>query len=314
MTRIRTIDRKSRNSAEELLALGIPGQVVATDFYLDGAEAWEAVPGGLAHPSLAVICVDHHAPVPSMQRRVSSANLALTRLESGLAPDADADAVVINHMDCDSVLASGILAGRLEPDPAYGVAAIAADHTGEENPVADLLQGLDAHWSRSRKPMPDAEGLEFFFDSLSRFQRGRSLDTFAREAMDVRKESRERAGRIVAEGRFHAEAGVCFATLDEPLEGELLLPFLDEAVMVATANRHREYPDRWQLKIRLGLAAPEGLSLQAMEIEAFDPGYGGRWNAGSNSRGGGTDIEPEAYRQRLVGAVAAYGRARREEA
>jgi len=303
MTRILTIDRKSRNSAEDLLSLGIPGQILAADFYLEGAESWDPVPGGLAHPSLEVICVDHHAPLPSMQRRVSSANLALTRLESGFAPDESKDVVVINHMDCDSVLASGILTGRLEPDPAYGIAAIAADHTGEENPVADLLQGLDAHWSRNHRPMPDPDGLEFFFDSLTRFQSGRPLDAFAQEAMDVRDESRERAGRIVAEGRFHSEAGVCFATLEEPIEGELLLPFLDDAVIVATANRHRERPDRWQMKVRLGLAAPEGLSLQAMGIEEFDAAYGGRWNAGSNNRGGGTDLDPEEYRRRLVEAV-----------
>lgn len=307
MTRIQTIDRKSKNSVEDLLSIGTPGQILAADFYVDGAETWDPVPGGLAHPELEVINVDHHAPLPSMQRRVSSANLALTRLAAGLIPDEAADVVVINHMDCDSVLASGILARRLEPDPAYGEAAIAADHTGEENPVADLLQGLDAHWSRNRRPMPDPDGLEFFFDSLSLFQSGRAMDSFAREAMDMRKESRDRASRIVAEGCFQSEAGVSFAALEEPLEGELLLPFLDEAMMVVTMNRHRELPERWQVKIRLGLAAPEGLSLQAMGIEQFDAAYGGRWNAGSNNRGGGTDLEPEEYRRRLVAAMVETG-------
>lgn len=304
MTRIQTIERKSRHSADDLLALEIPGQILATDFYLDGAESWDLVPGGLSHPSIDVISVDHHAPLPSMQRRVSSTNLVLTRLEAGLVPDKTSDAVVINHMDCDSVLASGILVGRLEPDPAYGEAAIAADHTGEENPVADLLQGLDAHWSRNQRPMPDPDGLEFFFDSLSRFQSGHSMDPFASEAMDVRKASRDRAARIVAEGRFHAETGVNFARLEEPLEGELLLPFLRDAVLVVTVSRHRQRPDRWQVKVRLGLGAPEGLSLQALGIEHFDVAYGGRWNAGSNNRGGGTDLDPESYRQRLVEAVA----------
>ena len=120
MTRIQTIERKSRHSADDLLALEIPGQILATDFYLDGAESWDLVPGGLSHPSIDVISVDHHAPLPSMQRRVSSTNLVLTRLEAGPVPDKTSDAVVINHMDCDSVLASGILVGRLEPDPAYG--------------------------------------------------------------------------------------------------------------------------------------------------------------------------------------------------
>jgi len=305
MARILTVERKSKNSANDLVELGIPGDVLAADFYIDGAEAWDPVPGGLAHPSLRVINVDHHAPLPSMQRHVSSANLALMRLEAGLVPDESADAVVINHMDCDSVLASGILAGRLDSDPAYGEAAIAADHTGAENGISDLLQGLDAHWSRNHRPMPDPDGLEFFFDSLSRFEGGRPMDPFAQEAVDERRASRDRAGRVVAEGRFHAEGGVHFATLEEPIEGELLLPFLREAVMVATVNRHRERPDRQQVKIRLGLAAPEGLSLQALGIEHFDSAYGGRWNAGSNNRGGGTTLEPEDYRVRLVAAAEA---------
>ena len=28
------------------------------------------------------------------------------------------------------------------------------------------------------------------------------------------------------------------------------------------------------------------------KIKLFDPNYGGRWNAGSNGRGGGTSLEP----------------------
>jgi hypothetical protein len=51
------------------------------------------------------------------------------------------------------------------------------------------------------------------------------------------------------------------------------------------------------MKLRLGLAAPPGLTLQRLGVQAFDPRYGGRWNAGSNKRGGGTDIPPERYAQ-----------------
>ena len=37
----------------------------------------------------------------------------------------------------------------------------------------------------------------------------------------------------------------------------------------------RKRPDRWLVKTRLGLAAPEGLSLEDLGIEDFDPSYGG---------------------------------------
>jgi hypothetical protein len=306
MSLIHTILRRAENSAEGLVALGLPGEILAADFYVSGAEAWTPVPGGLAHPKDPIVNVDHHARLPSMQRRVSSANLALTRLEAGLASGHETSSVVINHMDCDSVLAAGILSGRLEPDPVYGFSALAADHTGEEDPISDLLQGLDAHWSRSGRPMPDPDGLDLFLDSLARLQTGRPLDPFAQEAVARRATSRERASQMVAEGRFESEGGVYFARIEEPLEGELLLPFLEQATIVSTVNRHPEDPDRWQVKIRLGLAAPDGLSLQSLGIQTFDPAYGGRWNAGSNNRGGGTSIEPDDYRRRLVRALAEF--------
>ena len=87
--------------------------------------------GGLAHPVRRIVNVDHHAPLRIMRRRVSSTNMALSRLEAALRADPHDDAVVINHLDCDSVLACGVFSGRLEPDTAYGDAGIASDHTGE---------------------------------------------------------------------------------------------------------------------------------------------------------------------------------------
>ena len=66
---------------------------------------------------------------------------------------------------------------------------------------------------------------------------------------------------------------------------------------------YRKRPDRWQVKTRLGLAAPEGLSLQDLGIQDFDRAYGGRWNAGSNNRDCGTTIAPEEYRRYMVEAL-----------
>ena len=49
------------------------------------------------------------------------------------------------------------------------------------------------------------------------------------------------------------------------------------------------------MKIRLGMAAAAGCSLQRLGIVSFAPAFGGRWNAGSNKRGDGTDIAPADY-------------------
>ena len=53
------------------------------------------------------------------------------------------------------------------------------------------------------------------------------------------------------------------------------------------------------MKVRLGAGAPQGMTLQGLGIETFDPAYGGRWNAGSNKRGGGTTLQPAQYAERL---------------
>ena len=280
----------------------ITGTIYAVDFYVEGAERWDATEGGWHHPAHPILNVDHHAPHASMQRKVSSANLALDLIHADAKPRSG-DAVVISHMDCDSVLAAGILTGRLEPHTRYGEAAIAADHTGTAHPLAELLQGLDAHWSRSGRPMPDATGLEYFFDCLTRLERDEPLDDFAREALDRRTRGRDTAAEI-ARSRVQIDRRVAFAALDEPIEGELLLPALSEAWIVATANPHRAAPDtQWQIKVRLTGSAPSWLSLHDLDLRSFDRAYGGRWNAGSNNRGGGTTLLPEEYRHNLIQAL-----------
>jgi hypothetical protein len=65
---------------------------------------------------------------------------------------------------------------------------------------------------------------------------------------------------------------------------------------------------RREAKLRLGLAAPPGLSLHDLRIEEFDSAFGGRWNAGANRRAGGTTLPMDAYaaalEQRLTRALA----------
>ncbi len=53
-------------------------------------------------------------------------------------------------------------------------------------------------------------------------------------------------------------------------------------------------------KIRLGPAAIAGSSLHQLGIREFDPAFGGRWNAGSNTPNLGTSIHPEAYKAELL--------------
>lgn len=286
--------------------------IFAADFYIQGAETWDEVPGGLQHPEGRIVNVDHHAPLPSMQRHVTSTMLGAELVGGGPGPsmprahrpDPARDVVVVNHMDCDTLLSAGILSGRLEPEAELVEASVAADHTGVENDIADLLQGLDAQWSREKRPIPDAKGLFDFYEDLDRLLTGRPLSDFAQGALDARRRGREAADRLVRERRFQGDGGVVLGVLEEQVEGELFQPFLPDAAVIVIATRSKTLPRPWRIKIRLGPAAPEGLSLHDLRIkEDIDEYFGGRWNAGSNKAGGGTDLEPESYRQRIEEAL-----------
>ena len=61
--------------------------------------------------------------------------------------------------------------------------------------------------------------------------------------------------------------------------------------------------NRWDAKMRLGLGAPEGVSLHDLRSKRFDPAFAGRWNAGSNARNGGTDMKPDDYIQNVAFAM-----------
>jgi hypothetical protein len=83
------------------------------------------------------------------------------------------------------------------------------------------------------------------------------------------------------------------ATVEELItkieRGELRLPEMQRrSVWRAPRVRHlldslyRGYPSGAILLWGTDEAAPAGLSISRLGITEFDPGYGGRWNAGSN--------------------------------
>lgn len=283
----------NRVSPAEVLAVHARAPLFACDFYVDGAEDGEEVAGG--YRLGRVTNVDHHAPVPRMARRVTSTELALRQVAAEPVP-ADA-VVVIHHTDCDSVLSSAVVAGRLAPDPVWAAAALAADHTGEENAAADLLQALE-----------DARDWRFSLEALATLRRGAPLPERARESLERRRRRRAAAEQVVARGGMQREGPLAWAVLAEETDGAFFPALLPDAAAVLLAAPLPTDPTRWLVKVRLGLAAPEGTTLDGLGITGIDPAFGGRWNAGSNRRAGGTALEPEAYARmlavRLRGAVA----------
>lgn len=65
-------------------------------------------------------------------------------------------------------------------------------------------------------------------------------------------------------------------------------------------------PGAWDVKLRLGQAAPKEWTLHSLGVFNFDPAFGGRWNAGSNSRADGTTVPPDEYAAVLLAKMAQY--------
>ena len=289
-TRPILIPLSNRVLPEHLLPLNPHGPVIACDFHVESIHLLgEEVESGYRLGRL--LNIDHHAPVPRMRRRITSTHLAIGHVErQGPAPGDTA--VVVNHTDCDSVLSSAIVLGLLAPDPAYAGAAVAADHTGEANPIADLLQSLE--------PLRD---FTVSLRSLMLVQAGAPVEAEVTARLGERLGRRERAAELVREGAFRRIGRLELAVLREDTDGELFPALLPDACLIMLAIPCTPPAEGWKVKLRLGQAAPDGLTLPMLGIGEIDPRYGGRWNAGSNRRGGGTTIQPERYGEVVAGRL-----------
>jgi hypothetical protein len=94
-----------------------------------------------------------------------------------------------------------------------------------------------------------------------------------------------------------------YAVLTEKIRGELFQPLLKNSCVIMTAIPLAGSPGTWDMNVRLGQASPANLTLKDIDFSGFDPGYSGRWNAGSNKRSGGTKIPPDDYAEKLLAAV-----------
>ncbi len=261
-----------------------PMPVIACDFYVTDSETWTPCIWGFQKDGIRN--VDHHADVDRMSRMISSTNLALLYFQDeGIEWE---KTVCINHTDCDSVLSSCTIRGVLGAEGRFGEAAIAADHTGRENPIADLLQS-----------MTGLRDLAYSVENLGRLLDGKALEVEAQTRYDRRLAAREVARGQVERGIFHQVGHVMVGHFERRVEGEMYPSLLPDAELLLFFSPQREGKIGPEAKVRLGLAAPAGLTLHDLDIRGFDSNFGGRWNAGSNNRGGGTTIDLEFYAEEL---------------
>jgi hypothetical protein len=109
----------------------------------------------------------------------------------------DADSrVIISHTDCDSVISPLIVRGLLPPDRIFGEAVIAADHTGEENLISDLLQALYVR-----------RDFNFSARNLALLLQGEPLDRSAQKLVDKRSRDRRETIETVFSGNAVKQSG-----------------------------------------------------------------------------------------------------------
>jgi hypothetical protein len=92
------------------------------------------------------------------------------------------------------------------------------------------------------------------------------------------------------------------------LEGEFFAPLLPQARAIVLSTPHPDHADRRLVRVRLGQAVRAGESLHALPLNDADPAYGGRWNAGSNRRGGGTTLTAAAWVRRYIAWASSHER------
>ena len=278
--RIKVINQKPVNTKDELISIAGTDKVCACDFYVDGSERWLA--DGHILMEGRFLNIDHHSSLEELKSRISSGNIAASFVKKYGILDDDY-IVVLNHLDCDSVVSSFIMLGILEPEPRLIRSVISADHTGDKDDIADLLQALE-----------DTKNLDLIAKNLFDVMDGDEPEEEAKRLLRIREKNRERIASMVEMKRFHKEGDVSYMVTESNLDPALLVSLLPEsvAIMVSSVSKEPEPRDeqRWDHRIRLGMKM-EGISMKDLDL----PDFGGRWNAGSTRRNGGTKIPPKRY-------------------
>jgi hypothetical protein len=265
------IEKKSSNTPSELKETFPGKKVCICDFYIEDSEDGEIDVSGVTN-YCDLFIVDHHAPVPYMRKQISSTVIASDYVSTN-SPLDDEYVIVVNHTDTDSLLSALLMSGKITHNNEYKKAAIAADHTGEENIISDLLQSLE-------------EGRELK-NSIE------VLLKVMKERLWIRNELKE----LVKNCTVHN--GIAYITMKKKIDAALLPALLPnvKAIMVVSPMPD-ESKGQWRIRVRLGNSS-EDIELNKLNL----PDTGGRWNAISTSRNGGTNTEPEVYLKMLSNEI-----------
>jgi hypothetical protein len=265
---IHLIEKKSDNVPRDLKSRFSDKKICVCDFYVSGSEEGDIDEDGINHFDDLLI-IDHHANKPLYQSDMTSTKIACRYVEKYGCLGSDY-IILINHTDTDSILSAFIMNGKLEPLDEYVEAAEAADHTGIENLISDLLQSLE-----------DDRSIEKSISLLRKVLLKR---------IKTRKILRQLA-ESDAPPKFNWLDGIAYVEIDETIDAGLAPPFLPNAKVILISSPMPEgSKGKWRIRARLGEQA-ENIDMNKLDL----PDFGGRWNAGSTSRHGGTNYDLEEY-------------------
>lgn len=276
---IRLIDEKQFISLKELEKY--QRKILVCDAYVEGIEKATPEKGGFRKGNIFVL--DHHIPIEQFERNISSTNLAIDYVKKNGAISEDT-MIIINHTDCDSILSSLIMRKVLLPGKRFGEAAIEADHTGKKNKIADLLQALQYE-----------RNIEFSLKNLQLLLDKKPLELKAQELLQKRYRQRKEIKKIVDKKEFKKSGEVFYIEINKRIDPNFLIPLFPEAKIILSFSPHQKNSNCLEVRMRRGMAASKKLKLNKIGINEFDPKWGGRWNAGSNKRGGGTKLSANKY-------------------
>lgn len=276
LDKIKLIEKKPHNPVEELQDMFPNKKLFVCDFYVKESEQGIKQPFGLEFKN--VTNIDHHAPIPEMSGHISSGILASRYVQKN--GPISKGIILINHCDCDSIISSFLMAGIIQPDKKFDNAVIAADHTGVDNEIADLLQSIQYN-----------RNVLFITKNLFLFLEGKEIEPEAQKLVKKKQEEKKLIQSMITGGKVKTVGDVVVIVTKEEIDPTFAIKSMPEAKVIIAAYPRTDN-NKWNVRVRLGQAA-EDIELNTMEI----PDFGGRWNAGSTRRTGGTDIPPEEYAQ-----------------
>ncbi len=275
---VELIDEKSFYTPYGLKRRFNYSKLCTCDFYIRGTEKGVVAPyGAICYED--ILNIDHHAPLDRMCEHISSTTIAIAYMREHRSLPKDCK-VLINHTDCDAILSMLIMTGQLDPEEIYNEAAIAADHTGDENEIADLLQAMQKE-----------KDLEFSIRNLDALLNKELIDEKAKGMLEIRKGERAKIKKLVDDGKVSYQDGIDYIKLDEKIESGLLPKYVPDAKLIMIAHPMPEGSAReWNIHLRLGNEADD-IRLDMLNL----PDFGCRCDAGSTNRYGGTDVAPGEF-------------------